>query len=785
MNRHTQDPNQRKVVAPRPRADDSSQLDSFSKRPSLFETHQGTRKSSIAREDIVLGPPKVAFSSSSNVRNLEKGVRPNEKTELHNGENDVEGMFGNRSRKFGGAEEKESDRNEHRYGNRRRGGLDDTEDWQTNRHRRRFDHDDNDRRPRRNGGDRWNTRDPRAHQGPDGEARPERDEEGRFTSRREGHGRSRFQQPWIRGDASESLQGEDGFRDKRPREWRKERGGVEQSQDPEWLQTTRAEEPEWLDSTGTEGAAAPKTQADFEKWMKERRHQSEKEPSTEPLTELHEKKAERPKLQAPADGGFFGTFGSPEAVNQNTNDFFGMFGEKPKAKATPVTTTDGKEKEKAGKTRFKSLFSPPSEVPNPNPEPQLEAVAQVQETPKPETPVQTSENADQEGFQRILQMLGGRSRNSTPQVGVQEHSQPATMGQQRPISASLISPSQDSFPTTVTPNPRNRNSSSLENSLPPGSPIGIPESARRTPQNQNSDILLRLMKQNKINDDHIMNAHSGSEGERSRIPSNPDIHHLPNLTNKGTGQRDVPSFFTDPAITSIQQHRQEQENAHITSEIPSRPQFDEGMMNTFLVNQPPGARLGQRAPPGAGPVQGQGQGPPLMSGGRPPGLPYPSGMQQPPGWPTQHQQHLPPQSQAMNAPPGIPTPLSRGMHQGPSFPPPMFNQGPPPPPPPQAQQQGNMFERQRKFTGNGAGPPPFPPPGMAPPPPGFMGNNISGGGGPTPGLLPGMTRVPEGGQGPAGPALMEMFAAAERERGVVSGRGNGGAGRTMPGAMYR
>ena len=592
----------------------------------------------------------------------------------------------------------------------------------------------------------------------------EREEDGRFTSRREGQGRARFQQPWIRGDVSQSTPTESNFKDTRPKDWRKDRG--ERSHASDWLQSTRNEEPEWMDSDLRGENSQQKTQADFEQWLKDEKTKSQQKEQKEPPVEPPEKKTDRPKLQAPADTGFFGNLGSSEALSQSSNGFFGLFPEKLATKEATPPTTEGKEKEKLGKTRFRALFSPAAETQQSDPEPAHEtpdftkAPASAPIPQKNEPPAITSEVADRDGFQRILQMLGGRSRNATPQAGVQEQEASGAQGQQRPTSIGLTSPSHDTFPSSSTTNTRSRNSNGLEHSVPPGSPLGIPDTARKTPQAQNTDILLRLMKQNQINEGQQRDQFMGRDDERNRAPSNPALQQMLNSAPKASTQRDMPalpSYFNDPAIANLQPRRQETDDQRMPSEVPShRPQsFDEGMMNNYLITQHPNpARNGLSRPP-------QAQGQPLPAGiGRPPGLAHPS--MHPPGWPAQHQHHMPPQQQPqgmppMNAPPGIPNPPPRTMNQGPGpgsgpgFPQLMYSQGPPQPLPPQKQQPPNPYHPQRKFTGNSGGGPPQFPPGMGPPPPGFMG----AGGGPPQGAPLGMGRAPAEGRG-----LMDLLAGA-------------------------
>lgn len=416
------------------------------------------------------------------------------------------------------------------------------------------------------------------------------------------------------------------------------------------------------------------------------------------------------------DGEIFSQSGTPFMTDTSMDRFFGMLGDKPAAPevSTPISADSGPKKEsfpsKPGKSsRFAGLFSPPPDSPVKAPE--SPAVNRASTGGVPANP----HDADQEGFQRILQMLGGgggRSHNGTPsQAQPSQQSRPSSMvhAEQSRGAAALSPPVRESLA-------RHEYGSPQDNLLA--------QLAGKDPQAREREHLLRLMQQVRVG--------SGSSDSQSpNVPLAPPPGLMPEMMPRpppGLGTQKTPAFLDDPAIANMQRPDSDQ--------LRQRPA--QGPPMGYFDDVPFPQAQGPITPGGSRPPQGPNQ--PPMPLQRPPGLEH----MPPPGWTGQ-----PPPQQGngpspMGPPPGIPAP-NRGMT--PNFPPgmmPMPGNGPPP-----SERQG--FPR---------GPPPgmIPPPGYmgAPPPPGFppMPPNREAMMGPGP--------FGPGNPGPQGPPpssrhLLEMF----------------------------
>ncbi|KAJ5546504.1 hypothetical protein N7494_004089 [Penicillium frequentans] len=385
--------------------------------------------------------------------------------------------------------------------------------------------------------------------------------------------------------------------------------------------------------------------------------------------------------------------------------FFGMLGDsKPAVQEVsppaPVEPTPKHEipSGKPGKSsRFAGLFSPPPDSPSRGPEPQAVPLSQ-----SGGTPVSAHSDADQEGFQRILQMLGGgggRSNNATPnQVDSSHQSRSMSMmsGEQPRSAMNMSSPALSRHEFTIPPQE---------------SPMA--QFAGKDHQSRDRENLLRLMQQVRIG--------PPSAGQLPQSPNAgppPPPGLMPEMMTRpppGLTAQKTPTFLDDPAIANMQRPDSDQLRRRVANG-PPMGYFDDG-------HYPQGTQNGPMTPGGSRHPQGPQQQPPILQ--RPPGLEH----MPPPGWTGQP----PPPQQGngpMGPPPGIPTP-NRGMN--PNFPPgmmPMPGMMPPP---------GYM---------GGPPPPGFPP--MPPNPEVMMG------------LGPGQGPFGPGNPGPQGPPpssrhLLEMF----------------------------
>ncbi|ODM17844.1 hypothetical protein SI65_06632 [Aspergillus cristatus] len=680
------------------------------------------KKKKKKKQDIILGPPRTAFASASRIAgkgSIDATERPSRIQDSDESKND---RFNFREKFFKDRESGDLDKRDGKLGtftNRRN----DKEDWNNGRPRRAFGPDDLERKPRRNGEfDRWEGRDNIRERDPrDSTTFGNRDKDSRFFIRKDGQpGRSRLEGSWFRDDnhAQDSLEAEEEKPSIRTREWRRDRHGA----DRDWTRGAKFEqEPEWLDSTDREEPRPVHTQEDFEQWKQRMKAgsaqvQEKREPPSEPATST------LPKLETrPTDGEIFSSTGTPLQADATMERFFGLLNE---AKPSPdigsqspvVEPTSSKKESVPSKSikssRFAGLFSPPPGTPTREPEPQ--AVSQSPADP------------DQEGFQRILQMLGGgaKSRNATPQNDTPQPQRPPSLVQAEQGRSALSSPvrehlhRQDQMAFNGSP--------ARTTAPPPGLSPNPVQEPFKDPHVGEREHLLRLMQQVRISP--VPNMPHGSQGPQSAGPALgmmniPEMmSHPPGLPTPQKG----PNFLDDPAIANMQR-------PDAADQLRRRPAngLPMGYFDDILFaqgNNLPMTPGGNRVP--------QGQGHPAMGIQRPPGFEH---LPPPPGF---GGQQLPPQQGApgpLAPPPGIPAP-NRGMNPNlmsnvlpihGSLPPLNDRQGFP-----------------RGAGGNGAAA--FGPPLGMMPPPGYMNMN-----GPPPSGLPPMPHNAEalmglGGQGPFG-----------------------------------
>ncbi|KKA16190.1 hypothetical protein T310_10224 [Rasamsonia emersonii CBS 393.64] len=700
-------------------------------------------------QDIILGPPKTSFASAS--RFFGKGsVDSPERSSRFNDSDDTKSDRYNIREKFfkdREAGDKEFDRRDNRFGgaNGRRG---DRDDWNHGRPRRNFGQDEQDRRPRRNGEpDRWDVKDrDRDQQHDSGYDKGVRDKDSRY-SRRDAQGRARYEQSWFRDEgASDAAENNEEEKPSiRNREWRRDR----QAPDRDWNRGARFEqEPEWMDSMERDDTKQAHTQEEFQRWkesMKARPQTEEKKETVPEQATPTAQKAEAKHL----DGELFHS--TALQMDSGLDKFFGLLGEtKPSQDAATPGSTDSNKRDSASITkpgkssRFAGFFSPPPDSTNK----EAESKAQPDRS--------TATDADQEGFQRILQMLeNSKSRNTTPHVDSSQQPRPPPLAQPEPTRPAAFS----------SPTRQHEYMSGQDGAAGVNSPRDAQAQLR------DRENLLRLMQQVKISpgpNQQQQQQQYGTTQPQSTAGHTPGILNVPDLLQRSQGIQKAPTknpnFLDDPAIANMQRPDAE---------------LNEQMRRSAAANGPPMGYFDEMGFPGgqAGGRGPQGHGQPPMGLQRPPGFDQ---MPPPPGWGAQQ---LQPQQggggpSPLAPPPGIPTP-SRGMN-------PNFVSGPMP------MHGGNMgpvSERPpfpRGMSGNNSGGNFGAPPGMMPPP-GYM--NMSGppmsGYPPMPHNPEAMMNFPHGGQGnfggggnsgpsgapPSSRHLLEMFAQA-----------NGGDGRGgMPG----
>lgn len=665
----------------------------------------------------MLGPPKTAFASSSSARTFGKS------SSLEPNDSENQASTARSFPKDQDFEEREGDRRGAKFAgiNAKRNFREDKEDW-AGRPRRTFDNENEERRPRRIGdreGQRWETKKEPTETD---ESRRDNRDEGRY-GQRHSQGRGKFDQPWFRTEnGTASL--EDNKNQGRQRGWgRDRRSGAGAEND--WSGKLE-HDPEWMDAIEPEDQKQAHTAEDFQKWKERMKADNEKRTPINDVQEtlesvsLEEKEPEIKPVSL--------------KIKPETDKFFELYGEKKDVEEIAAATEAKKHK-----TRFAALFSPPTEVPKPVAEPSV---------PEPTRPAST--DADQEGFQRILQMLGGRgSGKSTASpmdalLGLKASTGRSEQTSPNPLMGLFGA---DNFakaeqrPAEAKPQSRN-SGGGLESLLGTRSP--------KTPSEKktDSDFLLRLMQQSKASPSPQLPQNQAAQSNQI-----PGILQMPEALSRARhsmkSPNELPAFFNDPLPNEVQragppgldERQRYSSRPPLPNEAvyPPRPEYAKSPQEYIANQQPPMQR-----PPGLGP---------------------------PAGWPYQQlpAEQQPPAHIPFHGPPGLSNPASRGPYFPPGPPMPQHMNMPPPP-------SGRApQETQRKYMSGNA---PFLPPGMQPPP-GFMGA-----GGPPPGFPPmpisshdamlGMrpNGPPMGGaggqQGIPPSHLMELFAAAgDRGRGPM------------------
>ncbi|KAF5862768.1 hypothetical protein ETB97_011218 [Aspergillus alliaceus] len=705
---------QRKSTGPR---DPSNPNETTPRRSSIFESRHISRNSNS--EDIILGPPKTAFASASRVPgkgSIDATERPSRQPDSDDTKND--------RLNFRGKFFKDREAGDNNF-DRRDGKTDpftprrgDRDDWNAGRPRRPFGQDENERKPRRNGEfDRWESRDfnrDRDQQTPNFE-RGARDKDSRFFPRKDGQpGRARHEGSWFRDESNQD--GPDGEEEKTPirsRDWRRDRHGA----DRDWTRGAKFEqEPEWLDSTDKDEPRRVHTQEDFERWkerMKAGSSQAHVEEKKETSAEPTPIPTQKPEPR-PTDGEIFSSNGAPFQSDTAMERFFGLLVEqKPPQEtstsspleATVVSQATPKENippKSFKSSRFAGLFSPPPGSPAKESDFQIGNMSP--------TVLPSTTDADQEGFQRILQMLGGsKSRNATPHNDTAQPNRPPSLPQIDSIQSAISSPSREQI---KRPDPMLMQDSSIRSAGP-----------AVDPQAREREHLLRLMQQVRVTP--VTNQVQGNHGLPQSAGAAPGMMHMPEMLPPPPGLASapkVPNFIDDPAIANMQRADHDQLRRRPANGPPMGYFEDMPFPQGRQVPITPG---GSRAP--------QGQGLPGMGVQRPPGFEH----LPPPGW-AGHQ--LPPQQGGgpgpLAPPPGIPTP-TRGVN--PNF---MSNMMP---------MHGNvppLVERQPFPRGaGGSGSAGFPPPPMMPPP-GYINGPPPSGFPPMPPNAEALMGLGHGGQGP-------------------------------------
>ncbi|WPH04755.1 Hypothetical protein R9X50_00765000 [Acrodontium crateriforme] len=730
----------------RPAAGDASPMGNFStgQRPGLIQTRPTTVKTS---DDVALGPPRTVFASSRTSSKL-----ADLPTTSDNAAND-EPESGRNGRTFGDKQTNRRSQNdaEPRF-NR--------ESWTSARERRALGVDDDSLQ----GGER-NSK----------VGRRDRDKE-QDGERRNGFGDKSDNRWGQRDDRRANGERQGGWRErereKRDRDW--DRNG----------QTDK--EPEWMDDPAPKDEdfsmlSMPKNQEDFEKW-KQAQHARTKKPSNESATEPQEPAEVREPPQAKnivplkIDGLSEKPFGGWNDGKRNSSLSDTI--------PTPAKTTSSS---KAKSSRFMPMFKKDESR---------------EETPPADTHIQQVPNQaannsaeDKEGFQRILQMLGGTNINQSQATIPTEPMSPGRQNGSKPKSRFTGFFDQAPKSPEMMQSQHGNNHGPfqpLENQMFQSGRGSVPEAppgfAPRMTENQPHDLARSgeaniptnggkdARPQSKGTNEHLLH------DPPSRGASTPDVniqHLLATQRNQRTQGQDnknqefllnllqqkgtsrPPSQQARPEGTFplwIEQAQGPETHAPRPRMPPSASLFEDQLLRNQLPemrqdHQPiPGPdaaqrRAGQRLPPNFMDEQtfimqqqqrrnmpeGPQQHAPQMDPrlSRHPNMPPQQPMQMPPGQAPYHPEYLQSPGMVPGPPPGFNMPMQR-LPPGFSNMPPNMYPGPPPREPP-------------GFNGNGMMPPNSPPngplgffPGVPNAPPGLMQmrSPVSGGipVGPPPGM---------------------------------------------------
>ncbi|MCJ1390899.1 hypothetical protein MMC18_003760 [Xylographa bjoerkii] len=547
-----QEQNQRKPQINRAKTEDASAYSEISgPRPSLYETRHMSRGSSTVPSEIILGPPKTAFASASSARNPPKSFDSPHRTAFgsYNGDSTRADLYNSReksSREGGKPESEDFKPRELKSGAGfgRNIPREEGDTWSGLRSGKNISTDETDRSYRRNGdytkGENGESRRPqRGFENHRRDIKGEGDDLG--TPKRTSNGRGN-RPSWYRDDDAAEGQPLESAKDTTKRgDWRDNDRGTRRGGEREWNRGGKVEQdPEWMLEPDMEEKKQTRTAEDIEQWkasMKAAKNGTDTAaPSTLGATKNETVSAPGLKLDTPL--GLDSTF----------DKFFGLWHE-------PLTRNE----ESAGQGRDDHLRPDTGKLNPPkssrftgffSPKPELLPQEPAPPAPIPSVSIEArSSNEDKEGFQRILQMLGGGNILQSPALqspSGQPPSSNAPSGQ--PPNTQLLKAFRDGTsrpsrhtktPPTLQPtatastsppilSPRSRRSITIENLLGPN-----PQSAREPPhpQNSESEFLLSLMRPKGAEPKQSMPVK-----QRTSITNAPGILPHPNLMNQQVNQ---------------------------------------------------------------------------------------------------------------------------------------------------------------------------------------------------------------------------------------------------------
>lgn len=360
-----------------------------------FGRRQSMRKSSDAQgikaainalfvepgEETVLGPPKLAFLSARTPAKAAGDAK--ERAGFPSTDADNAGDRLPKNDRW--TRDRENDRTRDKgYTNGRRAPRDDGEGWTNVKGRKSLGQEDFERFGRN--GDRNRDK----HEGdPEADMAPRRN-----------NNRDRNEPRWGRRDEGR----DEGAKTGAPGGWRERERDRERDSGRDWNRggNRGEDDPEWMDTKVEKKEFKPRTQEDFQRWKEQMRAKDtpagDKDESRETPAEMSSASAiaPGPMLTAPLH--------TPSAAEPTQGILFGNWGRDKSAEMPPPEIISAKPRPDK-KSRFMTMFAKPEESASPiqPPEPY---------SGSPAPPVEA--NADKEGFQRILQMLGQVSTGGSP-----------------------------------------------------------------------------------------------------------------------------------------------------------------------------------------------------------------------------------------------------------------------------------------------------------------------------------------------------------------------------------
>ncbi|KAF1985017.1 hypothetical protein K402DRAFT_464667 [Aulographum hederae CBS 113979] len=372
-------PAERKARVPNLRGDDNAGTPENGPQRPLFPTRHASR---VSEDQILLGPSKAVFSSSGRNLRATDPVEKNDKLPLAPAPDEpYRPAYRDRFNP-----DKEGDRDRSGLLVPRRGApREDGEGWQSVKPRKSFGQED---------GDRW-------QRGTDRDRdRHHRDGDPDHPPRRNGPGRGKLDLPWGREENGHTAGDSDQPRPARHQAqgWRER----ERKDDRDWTRGARLpdqrveEDPEWLDEPVKDESKQMKTAADFERWKEQMRAgKNAAVPAAEKTEPVPEPEPPVKKV-APIKNlnltiGLENNFGLAG---------LGAVDKSKKSDAEDALNAQPSKSTVAAKSRFATLWAnKPTEAPAEDP------------MPAPASPQANANGTteDQEGFKRILEMLGTTS----------------------------------------------------------------------------------------------------------------------------------------------------------------------------------------------------------------------------------------------------------------------------------------------------------------------------------------------------------------------------------------